>query len=114
MKKATYAPVYAALYPDLAEIAKRHGYALAIHGSLQRDFDLVAIPWAESPSLPEAVIKDITKEFSISVVGEPEQKLHGRLAYTISVVFGVCSFDFSFMPRTPSNNVCSGLATPLS
>ena len=48
MKPANRAAVYAAaLYPDLAEIAREHGYALAVHGSLARDFDLIAVPWRE-------------------------------------------------------------------
>lgn len=38
MKPPNYAPVYAAaLYPDLAELFRSHGYALACHGSLARD-----------------------------------------------------------------------------
>jgi len=59
----SYSPVYAAaLYPELAAVFRAHGYALAVHGSLQRDFDLVAIPWVEAPSLPTEVIKQVTSD----------------------------------------------------
>ena len=40
---------YAFCYEDLMNIAKSHGYNLAIHGSLARDMDLVAIPWSDNP-----------------------------------------------------------------
>lgn len=49
MNPATYAPMYAALYPSLAEIARTHGWALAVHGTLGRDMDLICVPWTEAP-----------------------------------------------------------------
>lgn len=33
------------LIDPLREVARRLGYALAVHGSLVRDIDLVAVPW---------------------------------------------------------------------
>lgn len=33
------------------EVAKRHGWAIGVHGSLKRDIDLIAIPWTEEASL---------------------------------------------------------------
>jgi len=44
---AASAAFYAVVYPTLRDVAKLHGYALAIHGTMTRDFDLVAIPWTE-------------------------------------------------------------------
>lgn len=96
--KPSYAPVYAALYPELAEIFRKHGYALAIHGSLQRDFDLIAIPWTENPSEAKTIIDEITTTFDINLIGEGTKKLHGRTAWTISIGFGNCAIDLSFMP----------------
>ena len=97
MKKANRAPIYAAcVYPELAGICRKAGYALAVHGSLARDFDLVAIPWAENVINPELVIKEITKTFSVKQIGEPERKLHGRLCYTLSWM-GEAFMDFSFI-----------------
>jgi len=99
--KPNFGPVYAAaLYPELAEIFHLHGYALAVHGSLARDFDVVAIPWAEKVTPPEEVMRDITTTFAINIVGVPAAKNHGRVAHTISVGFGECSLDLSFMPTT--------------
>ena len=99
MKDATYAPMYCAMYPKLAEIARKHGYALSVHGTLARDMDLICVPWVEVPSDPVDVVKQITKEFYIRTVGEPDIALHGRERWTVSVGFGECFIDLSFMPR---------------
>ena len=96
----SYAPVYAAaLYPELAILARKHGYALAVHGSLQRDFDLVAIPWVENPGTPDELLDAITTTFAIRKVGgDYSKKPHGRIAHTLSIGFGECCIDISFMP----------------
>jgi len=98
VKDSNYAPVYCALYPGLAEITRKHGYALAIHGSLGRDMDLICVPWAESVSPPVDVVDEITSTYSIVRVGEPTQKNHGREAWTISIGWGECAIDLSFLP----------------
>lgn len=103
MKPANYAPVYCALYPEFAEISRKHGYAMAIHGSLARDLDLVCIPWVDEPSGPQDVVDEITTRFHIRVVGGPPTvREHGRLVYTISVGHGYCALDLSFVPTTAS------------
>lgn len=99
MRAASYAPMYCAMYPRLAEIVRAHGYALAVHGTLQRDMDLTCIPWAESPSDPASVVQSITSEYAVRVVGEPDTTWHGRERWTITVGFGECAIDLSFMPR---------------
>jgi hypothetical protein len=100
MKPSNYAPMYCALYPDLANICRSHGYALAIHGSLARDMDLICVPWIELCDSPEVVVKDITTQFAIRSIGEPEIREHGREIWTISIGHGDCFIDLSFMPRT--------------
>lgn len=98
MKPANYAPIYACVYAQLSEIARSHGYAMAAHGSLAADFDLVCIPWVLGASDPQSVVDEITSSFAINQVGKPEPKEHGRIAYTISFSFGECRLDLSFMP----------------
>ncbi len=89
-----YAPTYAAaMYPELAEIARSHGYALAVHGSLARDLDLIAIPWTEDAGEPQGIIDDILKKFAVNLIGEVGRKPHGRIAYTLCVGWGHCSID---------------------
>lgn len=98
MKSATFAPAYAAMYPALAEIARDHGYALAVHGSMARDFDVVCIPWTDQPADPETVVKAMCDTFAIRQIGAPDTRQHGRRVYTLSVEFGDCFLDLSFMP----------------
>lgn len=100
MKPPSYAPVYAAaLYPDLAQIVRTCGYALAVHGNLQRDFDLIAIPWTDEFKIysPEKVIEQITECLAVRVIGDPTMKPYGRIAYTLSIGFGECAIDLSFI-----------------
>lgn len=40
---------YAMCFPALQDIAKAKGYNLIMHGSLNRDMDLVAVPWIDEP-----------------------------------------------------------------
>ena len=97
--KPNYAPLYAgALYPDLAKVFVKHGYALAVHGSLARDIDLIAVPWDKNVSSIEDVIQAVNETFAVKIIGEPEVKNYGRLAYTLVLGFGECSIDLSFLP----------------
>ncbi len=48
MKDATPAPMFACLYPGLCDVSRRLGYALAIHGSVVTDLDLIAVPWIDT------------------------------------------------------------------
>lgn len=96
--KANNAPTYMCLYPGLAEIARANGYALAVHGSLARDMDLIAVPWIDSPSSPEVVIAAIESAYGIRRVGDLTDALHGRMVQTIGILFGDCFIDLSFMP----------------
>ena len=98
MKPANFAPAYMCLYTKLAEIARSHGYAFAAHGTCARDFDVVCIPWIANPSEPQAVVDEMIKTFSMREVGQPEVKHHGRLVYTLVIMFGECFVDLSFMP----------------
>ncbi|AZP72829.1 hypothetical protein EJJ20_29950 [Pseudomonas poae] len=98
--KANNAPTYMCLYPGLAEIARANGYALAVHGSLARDMDLIAVPWIDSPSSPGAVIAAIESAYGIRRIGDLTAAPHGRMVQTIGIQFGECFIDLSFMPAS--------------
>jgi len=66
---------------------------------MARDFDIIAVPWAEKVSRPEEVLQEVANGYTIRVVGEPDIKRYGRIAYTISVGFGDCVLDLSFFPN---------------
>ncbi|WP_300335620.1 hypothetical protein [Accumulibacter sp.] len=94
-----FAPLYCGMYPELATLVREHGYALAVHGSLQRDFDLICIPWVAEPSEPDVVVTAITETFSVQRVGDPDTTHHGRKRWTLAISFGECFMDLSFMPK---------------
>ena len=102
MKPANYAPVFACMYTELAEQARSCGWALAAHGTMGRDFDLVYVPWVRDPSPPKTVIGKMCNWFALEQVGEPVESYHGRLIYTIKLAYGECFLDLSFMPTTPN------------
>jgi hypothetical protein len=103
LKPASYGPFYAAgIYPKLADIFRRHGYALAVHGSVQNDFDLIAVPWVENAGEPEAVVTEVNAAFAATFSRpDPAVRAHGRIAYKLAISFGDCALDISFMPRAP-------------
>lgn len=105
MKPANYGPFYVAgLYPKLAEVFRKYGYALAVHGSVASDLDLIAVPWTEDAADPQAVIDECMRTFAFSKVPDGYQgqpKPHGRLAFSVPFSFDNCRMDVSFTPRLP-------------
>lgn len=92
---------YVGLLPILSDVAKKHGYALGLHGSLNRDMDLIAAPWAHIASDAETLVKDIAANIYIHRVDMivcPEDKPHGRKAWCICLGIGAV-IDISIMPR---------------
>jgi dissimilatory sulfite reductase (desulfoviridin) alpha/beta subunit len=81
---------------------RQHGYAIAVHGSLTRDIDFVAIPWVEWAKPPEQLAKAIEAVTGGLILPpdhtkEPIAKPHGRLAWSIHGVMGTY-IDLSVMP----------------
>jgi hypothetical protein len=106
MKDPTFAPVFATMYRGLCDRARSHGYALAIHGTMNMDFDLVAIPWTNEASNPYVLIQSLAELVNILdgnidhglYKEEPEIKPHGRLAWLLLLGSGA-ALDISVMPR---------------
>lgn len=95
--RTTHAPLYANVYQTLVPVAREHGYALAVHGSMARDLDLIAVPWVEKPSTPEELVKAFVEKVYFTHVDQGELMLHGRLCYTLAFP-GECFVDLSVMP----------------
>lgn len=97
MKPASPAPAYAIAYPVLTEAARSVGYALALHGTLNRDCDLMALTTQASLKLVPQGSDGCDVHF------RPEPKPHGRIAYTLRFDYGgQLSFDLSILPRSPN------------
>ena len=98
---------YAVLYNSMKEAALECGYALAMHGSMHSDMDLIAVAWVEDAKPVKTLVnaindclgKTIWKEYKWR---KSQPKPHGRLAHTLTIV-GNWHIDLSVIP--PSNNV---------
>jgi hypothetical protein len=125
MKECTWdsRPIYEKLIDPIRIKAKELGYAVAVHGTLKRDIDLVAIPWiaeAVEPkvlamALHEVVLavhgKSYLQDDPFHMDGCPGHKPHGRLVW--SFYFAVengnpAAFhgyvDLSVMPRMTNSS----------
>jgi hypothetical protein len=103
---------YEYLINPLREVAKEHGYALTVHGTLARDIDLVAIPWIEEAKqaheLAEAIMRKIAEmkrmvyfhpieTTDYFLAGCPAYKPHNRLVWCFHLGDGVY-VDLSVIP----------------
>jgi hypothetical protein len=115
MKPANFAPIYVTLYPPLADIAREHGYSLAVHGSVASDFDLIAIPWVETPKPADELVAAFARRlallegaFGTSMDTEPELKPHGRRAWNL-YIGGMAKLDLSVMPTRTEATVTDNM-----
>lgn len=79
------AAAYVALVPALSRVAREFGYALAVHGSLATDLDIVLVPWVDQASDPAEVVEALRlliggKKGKHDV--QPQEKPLGRLAWS--------------------------------
>lgn len=102
------------ILPSMRRAALEAGYALTVHGSLNRDIDLVAIPWVEHgvwtpDALAEAIagaIRGVTGRCN-NRSGAWTEKPHGRVARTLMVWCGqnTADLDLSIMPTVAKAEV---------
>lgn len=94
--------------PVVREVAHDHGYAIAVHGSLADDIDLIAVPWADHARAADELAVAISGAVA-GVVGRCNiaskggdclygEKPHGRRAYTM-LLHPLSYIDLSVMPR---------------
>ncbi len=78
---------YAAMWNDLRQAAMNKGWALALHGSLASDMDIMAMPWIENAVHPLEMVLALKKCFTdcnMITITETEQ-CNNRIVYTISI-----------------------------
>lgn len=105
--------IYAQLLPSIREAAKGLGYAIAVHGSMRNDLDLLAVPWVPEAVEPERLVAVIAEAVHGYVIGdvaarggldEPTLQPHGRRSWNICWG-GRAMLDLSIMPRLPLGEV---------
>ena len=81
--------MYSYFFYELRVIALRYGYNLVLHGSMNRDLDLIAIPWHEPIGDIDTMVQEMASYLRGSFVSmtkeEKECFPHGRLSYVINM-----------------------------
>ena len=90
------------LLPAMRTAARGCGYAIAVHGSLARDIDIVAIPWTSNAQKLEVLVDRLLGVIAgalgrATTLGKWSDKPHGRKALTI-ITPGDAEIDLSIMP----------------
>lgn len=85
-----FALVYAALLPQIQKRARQQGYAIAVHGSMSTDLDLLACPWTDEAAEAEVLVEDLRQWFSLVFqppcsLANPTLKPHGRRAWALQL-----------------------------
>lgn len=88
--------------PDInrvRELAREVGYAIGVHGSLERDLDLIAVPWVAEAVDPFTLAQHIAAGMNGRVLDfEQQDKPCGRWSCNIDTEGWVKMIDLSVMP----------------
>jgi hypothetical protein len=87
--------------PDIKliwKLARQCGYAVGVHGSLKRDFDLIAAPWTEGACGNAALVDHMCAGLNAKQIGGPDHKPQGRVAVTLQIDGYFKPIDLSIMP----------------
>jgi len=81
MKSQTGKPIkvkpgmYALFFIQMKAIAEYYGYNLLLNGSMDRDLDLVAVPWRDNPGDEQAMIKEFQEYLKGIITTNPDGKV---------------------------------------
>ncbi len=83
---------YAVTYAEIRKTALEKGYALALHGSLKTDLDVIAIPWTDEACSADELAAAICETAGGMIQPETEMHKvpslhpHGRMVWTIHLL----------------------------
>lgn len=109
--------LYACYFEPLKRIAKTFGYNLVLHGSMNRDMDLIAIPWEDEVGNADQMIQQFADMLGGAAHTDRDnvhlrrsKKPHGRVVYIIDVNRGEWTphdpeyyLDISVMPAVDNS-----------
>lgn len=97
--------LYLSLLPTIRRVARKSGYAIGVHGSLTRDFDLIAVPWRKGAVSPV----ELAYRIDLAVCKYPysrstlkkqlTKKPYGRVAFAMVLGFHAPYIDLSVTAR---------------
>lgn len=84
---------------ELQTITRSAGYSLALHGSMQRDLDAIAVPWIENAEPADELVARICSMMGLSIAeNSPTDMPHGRRTWSL-LLMSIGFIDLSVMPR---------------
>lgn len=98
------------ILPSVRVAAQHKGYAIAVHGSLKRDIDLVAIAWTEDAASADELIMAVQGAVGAFLgrcvrLGDVKAKPHGRLACTLVHPGFAGEIDLSIIPPRATSDL---------
>lgn len=85
----------------IRRLAESVGYGLGVHGSLERDLDLIAAPWIDEAVSAEELAQHIATAIGGTVLA-PEERPLGRWSCNIQMDGWYKLIDLSVAPRLPA------------
>ena len=76
---------YSHCFEILKRIALTYGYNLVLHGSMDRDLDMIAIPWEEEVGSVKKMMSQFCKVLGATLHRLSSEKPHGRVVYIIDL-----------------------------
>ncbi len=71
----------------LRGVARAHGWALAVHGTMRRDLDLIGAPWTDAASAPDDLMSAFVAATGYAPMmgrgGAVSLRPHGRRSYLL-------------------------------
>lgn len=101
---------------DVRTTACRLGYAVAVHGSLARDIDLVAVPWVEDAAAPRDLVTGLMRTLGRCDFCDDKQETvrpHGRRSWSIWLHEYSTYIDLSVMTPDEGELVVTGRIAPV-
>jgi hypothetical protein len=88
--------LFAFYFEIIKEIGLKYGYNIVLHGSMNRDLDLIAIPWEENISDKELMVDEIVEVIGGNLLMQNrsvndtigtrfDYKPHNRIVYIINI-----------------------------
>lgn len=84
--------LYAFYFELIKEIGLKFGYNIVLHGSMNRDLDLIAIPWESVVGDKSIMLNEICEAIGGDIMNEDidnfkkfSEQHHGREAYIINI-----------------------------
>lgn len=94
--------LYAFLYMRMVDVLRPLGYAVALHGSMMNDLDVVAIPWIKEAVGDAAVLEELKEQLGLVMIsGDMGDKPHGRRAWSLVWKDSHLVVDLSIMETRP-------------